>query len=239
MSGRKDYDERKEIKREIFERRIEKAEQNSKNEFEIHKRISSAIPLGQPILVDHYSASRHRNDIKKMDNAMRKSVAEDEKANYYRNKLDNLDNEGVISSDDPQAIAKIQDKIDTLEKAKQKIKAREHAPYELTNINAEIRRLKERKKDLEELDELKFQDIEFDDGKVILNRDVNRLQILFNDKPDENIRNILKHYGFKWARTQGAWQRLYNKNGIYAVNHILKELNITDTKKGSKADEQS
>lgn len=100
----------------------------------------------------------------------------------------------------------------------------------MQNINQEIRRLKERKKGLEELDELNFQDIEFNGGKAILNRDVNRLQILFDDKPDENTRNILKHYGFKWARSEGAWQRLYNKNGIYAVKHVINELNLKQEK---------
>lgn len=224
MSGRKDYEERKEIKREIYEKRIQKAEQNSKNEYDKQQKISSAIPMGQPILVDHYSAGRHRRDLEKMDNAMRKSVEEGEKADYYRNKLENIDNDNVISSDDPKAKEKIQAKIDMLEKQKEKIKKREHAPYELQNINAEIRRLKDRKRQLEELDELNFQDIEFEGGKAILNRDVNRLQILFDGKPSENTRNILKHYGFKWARSQGAWQRLYNKNGIYAVKHSLTEI---------------
>ena len=155
---------------------------------------------------------------------MRKSIAEDEKADYYRNKLKNIDNNNAISSDDPKAIDKIQEKIDVLEKYKTNIKSREHKTYELQNVNAEIRRLKKRKKELEELDELNFQDIEFEGGKVILNRDVNRLQVLFDEKPDENIRNILKNYSFKWARSQGAWQRLYNKNGIYAVKWILKEI---------------
>lgn len=224
MSGRKDFEERKEIKREIYERRIEKAKQNSKSEYDKHKQISNAIPMGQPILVDHYSASRHRSDLNKMENAMRKSIAEDEKADYYRNKLKNIDNNNAISSDDPKAIDKIQEKIDVLEKYKTNIKSREHKTYELQNVNAEIRRLKKRKKELKELDELNFQDIEFEGGKVILNRDVNRLQVLFDEKPDENIRNILKNYSFKWARSQGAWQRLYNKNGIYAVKCILREI---------------
>lgn len=224
MSGRKDFEERKEIKREIYERRIEKAKQNSKSEYDKHKQISNAIPMGQPILVDHYSASRHRSDLNKMENAMRKSIAEDEKADYYRNKLKNIDNNNAISSDDPKAIDKIQEKIDVLEKYKTNIKSREHKTYELQNVNAEIRRLKDRKKELEELDELNFQDIEFEGGKVILNRDINRLQVLFEEKPNENIRNNLKHYGFKWARSQGAWQRLYNKNGIYAVKCILSEI---------------
>ena len=170
------------------------------------------IPLCQPILTDHYSARRHRNDINKMDNAIRKSVAEDEKAEYYRNKLNNIDNEGVISSDDPKAIEKLEEKIKILEQQKEIVKARDHEWYELPYINADIRRLKDRIKELRELEEMNFQDIICTGGKVIQNKEINRIQILFDDKPNDDIRVILKHHGFKWARSQGAWQRLFNKN---------------------------
>ena len=212
MSGRKDFEERKERKKEIYQERIEKAEQKSKEHYSTYEKTSSMIPLGQPILTDHYSASRHRSDINKMDNAIRKSVAENEKAEYYRNKLNNIDNEGVISSDDPKAIEKLEEKIKVLEKQKEIVKARD------------IRRLKDRIKELKELEEMNFKEIIFTGGKVIQNKEVNRIQILFDDKPSEEIRDILKHHGFKWARSQGAWQRLYNKNGIYATNRVVEKL---------------
>lgn len=234
MSGRKDYEERKEMKKEIYQERMIKATQRSNEYYSQHRRISSAIPLGQPILVDHYSANRHRNDIKRMDNAMRKSITEDEKADYYRNKLNNVDNEGVISSDDPKAIEKLEEKIKILEKQREKTKKREHEWYELPYISQEIRRLKARIKELKELEELNFKDIEFSGGKAILNRDINRLQILFDDKPNENIRNILKSYAFRWARSEGAWQRLYNKNGIRAVKYVLEEINQNESNEAKK-----
>ena len=196
----------------IADIRVEKAEQKSKEHYSNYEKTSSMIPLCQPILTDHYSARRHRNDINKMDNAIRKSVAEDEKAEYYRNKLNNIDNEGVISSDDPKAIEKLEEKIKILEQQKEIVKAREHEYYELPYINADIRRLKDRIKELRELEEMNFQDIIFTGGKVIQNKEINRIQILFDDKPNDDIRVILKHHGFKWARSQGAWQRLFNKN---------------------------
>ena len=162
MSGRKDYEEKKEIKRQIYEERVIKAEQKSKEHYSQHQKISSSIPLGQPILIDHYSANRHRSDINKMDNAMRKSIAEDEKAEEYR----------------------------------KRVKSREHATYELQNISQEIRRLKARIKELKILDELDFQDIIFKGGKAIHNKEQNRIQILFDDKPNEEVRTLLKRYGF-------------------------------------------
>lgn len=224
MPGRKDYEERKEIKRQIYEERVIKAEQKSKENYLQHQKISSSIPLGQPILTDHYSANRHRKDINKMDNAMRKSIAEDEKADYYRSKLNNIDNSNVISSDDPKTIEKLEKKIEDLEEYRKRVKSREHDTYELQNISQEIRRLKARIKELKILDELDFQDIIFKGGKAIHNKEQNRIQILFDDKPNEKVRTLLKRYGFKWARSQNAWQRLFNKNGIYAVKCVIEQL---------------
>lgn len=224
MSGRKDFEERKERKKEIYQERIEKAEQKSKEHYSTYEKTSSIIPLGQPILTDHYSASRHRSDINKMDNAIRKSVAENEKAEYYRNKIDNLENNNAISSDDPKAIEKLEQRIKELEQQKEIVKVRDHEWYELPYLNQDIRRLKDRIKELKELEEINFQEITFTGGKVIQNKEINRIQILFDDKPSEEIRDILKHHGFKWARSQGAWQRLFNKNGIYAANRVIEKL---------------
>ena len=40
-----------------------------------------------------------------------------------------------------------------------------------------------------------------------------RIQFIFDGKPDENVRNILKSEGFRWAPSQGAWQRQLTVNG--------------------------
>lgn len=224
MSGREDYEERKEIKREIYQQKEERARENSNQYSKQYDKISSMIPLGQPILTDHYSASRHRNDLKRMDNNIRKAVEEDKKAEYYRNKIDNLDSNKAISSDDPKAIEKLESKIQELEEYRKRVKAREHSTYELQNIGQEIRRLKERVNELKELDELDFQEINFEGGKVIHNKEQNRIQVLFGEKPNEEIRTILKQYGFKWSRSQRAWQRLYNKNGIRSTKWVLEEM---------------
>ena len=51
-----------------------------------------------------------------------------------------------------------------------------------------------------------------------MNQEENRIQILFDGKPDAGIRSELKHAGFRWAPSQGAWQRMLNQNGIYAAD---------------------
>lgn len=225
MAGRIDYLERQEYKKEMYQERAEQADKRSQSHYEKHRNIASVIPMGQPILVGHHSEKRHRNDLKRIDNEMRKSIQESEKADYYRNKVDNIDNSKVISSDDPQAIEKLQARIEELEKAKEEVKARPHEWYELPYLNADIRRLKDRIKEIQELEELQFEDITFTGGKVILNRDINRLQLLFDDKPDEETRTLLKRHGFKWSRYEQAWQRLYNRNGIYAVRYVVEKIN--------------
>lgn len=225
MAGRIDYLERQEYKKEMYQERAEKADKRSQSHYERHKDIASVIPMGQPILIGHHSEKRHRNDLKRIDNEMRKSIQESEKADYYRNKVDNIDNSKVISSDDPQAIEKLQARIEELEKAKEEVKARPHEWYELPYLNADIRRLKDRIKEIQELEELQFEDITFTGGKAILNRDINRLQLLFDTKPDEETRTLLKGHGFKWSRYEQAWQRLYNRNGIYAVRYVIEKIN--------------
>lgn len=74
MAGRIDYAERQEQKKERYQERLEQAEQRSQVHYENQNRILSTIPMGQPILIGHHSEKRHRNDLKKIDNEMRKSI---------------------------------------------------------------------------------------------------------------------------------------------------------------------
>lgn len=73
---------------ERMEERAEKAEQRSTSAYETAKEIGSFIPFGQPILVGHHSEGRHRRDINRIDNAMRKSCEESDKAKYYEDKAE-------------------------------------------------------------------------------------------------------------------------------------------------------
>ena len=224
MAGRKDYEERKERKKERYQELAKKAREDSNQHYEQYQKMSNAIPLGQPILTDHYSANATRRGYEKMHNQFDKSVEADNKAEYYENKVDTIESNKSISLDDPRAIEKLQDKLDRLEHERENIKARPHSTWELQNIGAEIRRIKKRIEQIKDLEELDFKDIVFTGGKAILNKEVNRIQILFDDKPSEEVRNILKHRGFKWSRYEKAWQRLYNKNTIYATNRAIEEI---------------
>lgn len=54
----------------------------------------------------------------------------------------------------------------------------------------------------------------------LLDRYAHRLQIIFDDKPDDDLRQELKQYGFRWAPSVGAWQRQLTKNALYAAKRI-------------------
>ena len=163
----------------------------------------------------------------------------------------------VISSDDPNAIQKLQDKLEMCEKSQKYMKEvnayyrkngtcegfpgmeaaraarldesvrqayswdkQPFPSYALTNNSAEIRRLKQRIEKLTVNQDVGFVGWTFDGGEVVANSEENRLQILFDEKPDEQKRSALKGNGFKWSPSQGAWQRQLNDNAIYAASRM-------------------
>ena len=90
--------------------------------------------------------------------------------------------------------------------------------YLLTNNNANIRRVRQRIEDLSHKAE--FVGWTFPGGEAKVNEAENRLQLIFEDKPDADTRQALKSEGFKWAPSQGAWQRQLNQNAIRAAARL-------------------
>jgi len=164
---------------------------------------------------------------------------------------------GGISSDDPNALPKLKEKLDRLEESQQAMRDtnayyRKHKtlddcpyicekaaeeikaswargwykdipfpPYALSNNSANIRRIRER---IEELEKKASSPApagwSFDGGDVIFNTEANRLQIIFDEKPDADLRDALKAEAFKWAPSQNAWQRQLTDNAIRAIKRI-------------------
>ena len=90
--------------------------------------------------------------------------------------------------------------------------------YLLTNNNANIRRVRQR---IEELShKAEFVGWTFPGGVAKVNEAENRLQLIFEGKPDADTRQALKSEGFKWAPSQGAWQRQLNQNAIRAAARL-------------------
>ena len=100
-------------------------------------------------------------------------------------------------------------------------------PYCLTNNNAKIRAAKQRIKELEEAKASAHgEDIETEiEGlKIVENTEAMRIQLIFDDKPSAEVRDVLKSYGFRWSPKFLAWQRHLNSNGKYAVRKVLEIL---------------
>ena len=92
--------------------------------------------------------------------------------------------------------------------------------YELSNNNAEIKRLEGRIAELTRNSEVGFAGWEFAGGTAEANKEMNRLQLFFDERPNAEQCAALKGRGFKWAPTQGAWQRQLNNNAIYAAGRL-------------------
>lgn len=96
--------------------------------------------------------------------------------------------------------------------------------YALQNNNANIHRTEDRLKSLKATKEKGTQETECKFFKVVKNTEIMRLQLIFDGKPDPEVRDILKGNGFKWAPSQSAWQRQLTGNAEYALQQVIKEL---------------
>ena len=61
----------------------------------------------------------------------------------------------------------------------------------------------------------------FNGGKVVKNYSEDRLQILFDEKPDQETISKLKHNGFRWSHRFVAWQRQLTSNALYACARVI------------------
>ena len=183
-----------------------------------------------------------------------------EEWNYIQGLLDKIRSVGTggISSDDPQAVEKLEAKLAALEKHQEMMKAANAAirmkdpakgdaklaelgytpediaklrepdfcgrigypAYALQNNNANIRRIRGRIAELKKRTESTPEGWEFDGGRVVVNTTENRLQVIFDGKPDADVRTELKGEGFRWAPSQGAWQRQLTDNAMRAARRL-------------------
>lgn len=174
-----EYMTRRERKKRKLQKRLDwadKRDKKSDEEMEAGNKMAGALPLGQPILIGHYSEKRHRNYIRKIQNHSTKAVEHSKMADYHREKADNLQQQldTTIFSDDPDAVERLQEKINKLETKRNRMKEINKAlkkgieiqlsdiekkelqsnqncwgdymymPYELSNLGQRIRQAKKR-----------------------------------------------------------------------------------------------
>ena len=99
-------------------------------------------------------------------------------------------------------------------------KSRVFPAFKLQNNSAEIRRLQERIEQLKKHQTQEYPEWEFEGGQVKVNKEANRIQIFFDGKPAEDVRDQMKANAFKWSPKESAWQRQLNDNAYRAMDNI-------------------
>ena len=119
---RNHYEENLDRKRERLLERADKADREGDARINRANRDASAIPMGQPILVGHHSEKRDRNFRKRIHNNYSKGFELKEKAGNLRARAASVGTAGV-SSDDPDAVVKLEEQLAELEKKQEFNKA--------------------------------------------------------------------------------------------------------------------
>lgn len=98
--------------------------------------------------------------------------------------------------------------------------------YALSNNNANMTRIKGRIAELEKRSQRA--DVEKAGDGFTYREDTteNRVMFIFDGKPDEATRAILKREAFKWSPSRGAWVRQLNNAGIWAAKQVLERFNV-------------
>lgn len=257
-----EYEARQEARRQRYEKKAQELQAEALALHDRAREMASVIPFGQPILVGHHSEKRDRRYRQRIHDTFGKAFATQDKARHYAEKASTV-GQGGISSDDPDALNKLRDKLDMLKKNHEQMKAanaairrgktpelqmpalmalgyseeqaRElllpncfgivgFAPYSLQNSNANIKRVEQRIRQLEQARQAETLEQEGNGYTYREDPEENRVMFIFDGKPEVEIRNVLKSNGFKWSPSRGAWVRMLNGNGRYAAGCVRQSL---------------
>lgn len=108
------YERKQADRQERYEELADKANTNAQSTLTQAKCMAEIIPFGQPILVGHHSEKRDRNYRNRIENTFRRAFEEHDKAQHYSEKAAAVGS-GGISSDDPDAVEKLQSKLEELQ----------------------------------------------------------------------------------------------------------------------------
>ena len=165
------------------------------------RRMADGIPFGQPILVGHHSEKRDRNYRARIDRTYRRAFDLEATAKHYRERAEATESNKAISSDNPDTVAELTDKLARLCANQAQMKATNaawrkagrppfldrdwgqneapHPTYQLSNLNANIRRIKDRIKQLEQAATAEAIEEGHGTVKLVENVDENRVQVIF------------------------------------------------------------
>lgn len=222
-----DYRGRVEGKRERLEVRAVKANSASGHRWRAAHAAVAGIPFGQPILVGHHSERRHRRAIERADQNMRQSIELDKKAKHLASRAASVGHAG-IASDDPDALQQLRAKLAEREQIQESFKAANKAKrgtvaaYRLSNNSAEIRRLRQRIEQIEQLHQAA--PIEQAGHGWQMGEDEGRIVLAFDQRQPAEVVTVVKAAGFVYARSRTAWVRKVTANAVRAAERLAVRL---------------
>ncbi|MCP4130349.1 MAG: DUF3560 domain-containing protein [bacterium] len=95
--------------------------------------------------------------------------------------------------------------------------------YQLQNLGQNIQANKKRLERLIKQSQEETTTKKINGVTVIDNVEGNRLQLFFPGKPNDVIRSKLKRYGFRWAPSNGCWQRHRGSDANWKAKNVLEE----------------
>ena len=116
------YEQKQEERRQRLLDSADKADREAKSRLKSADDMLSVIPMGQPILVGHHSEKRHRRDLDRIHTNIGKGIDAQEQAKKLRERAASV-GKGGVSSDDPDAINKLSEKLEKLQKQQELYRA--------------------------------------------------------------------------------------------------------------------
>lgn len=116
------YEEKQARRREYYEAKAAAARAESHEQYNTFKKMADVIPMGQPILVGHYSEKSDRAYRGRMTGHMDKSIELSKKAEYYQQRAESV-GQGGISAYDPDASSKLEVKLTAAKERQELMKA--------------------------------------------------------------------------------------------------------------------
>jgi hypothetical protein len=203
--------------------------------------MGNRFSMGQPILVGHHSERRHRRDLARMDALRKKGLTLAKEAQGLEHRATSAETNPAVSSDDPEAVAKLRAKLASLEQERARMRATNAAiraggnvvarlvglghsearakellqkdfagrvgfpAYVLQNTSSEERRIKERIRQLEARAASPPRSPETIGSATIA----------------DALRSAMKAAGFRWAPSEGTWQRFASRGAWEAARRLL------------------
>ena len=175
-----------------------------------------SIGTGPVDLTDPHARELLNDQLQKLQ----KKLEDDKALNAYYRKHKSFDGFPGIS---PETAAKLSaDFADTRQRCPWIDKP--IPDYELTSLRGKIKRVQARIAELDKLQQAQAEPdpaTDYDGFQLIRNAAENRLQIIFDEIPDPDMREKLKSNGFRWSPRNQAWQRQLTDNAERAAKSIL------------------